>query len=87
MRRLVDRMILAGEQAPVAFAARRGCWPGARRTQSCAFVEALRDARWQMLALRAHFDRDRGAEFDDPGEYAPLARRAVAVRARITEPF
>jgi hypothetical protein len=35
-----------------------------------SFVEALREARRQMMALRAHFDRERGAGtvFDDPAE-------------------
>ena len=64
--------MLAGVQAPIAYAGRRGCWPGARGTQSCAL--SLRGARWQMVALQAHFDRDRGAGFDDPAEM----RRSLA---------
>jgi hypothetical protein len=86
MRRLVDRMILAGEQAPVAF----GC--KARmlaRRQEDAVAHFCRGLARRTLAdhgVASAFDGDPGAGFDDPGEYARLARRAVAVRARITEP-
>jgi hypothetical protein len=44
----------------------------ARRQENAVarFAEALRDARWQMMALRAHFDPDSvpGPTFDDPAE-------------------
>jgi|SRR5271167_3510496 len=44
----------------------------ARRQEDAVlrFVEALRDARWQMMALRARFDADSrdGPTFDNPAE-------------------
>jgi hypothetical protein len=58
IRKLVGR-ILAGIQgaSPVV---RRKAHALARRQEDAVvrFVEALRDARWQMMALRAHFDPD-----------------------------
>jgi hypothetical protein len=57
MRRLVDR-ILAGALA--------------RRQEDAVsrFVEALRDARWQMMALRANFEADSrdGPTFNNAAE-------------------
>jgi hypothetical protein len=70
MRRLVDRILAGARDADPAIGRRAR---GLARLQEDAvlrFVEALRDARWQMMALRANFGPDSGSgpAFDDPAE-------------------
>ncbi len=86
MRKLIDRILAAVRDAdPVA---RRKGRALARRQEDTVlrFVEALRDARWQMMALRAHFDSDsrNGPDFRQSGGAAPLPRRFLT-RIRIAD--
>ena len=70
MRRLTDR-ILAGARDADRMIGRRARVLARRQEDAVLrFVEALRDARWQMMALRAHFDPDArdGPTFDDLAE-------------------
>jgi hypothetical protein len=70
MRKLVDRILSAACDAP-PFARRKARALVRRQEDAVArFVEALRDARWQTMALRAQFDPDAatGPVFDDPAE-------------------
>jgi hypothetical protein len=70
MRRLIDR-ILAGERdADPAIGRRARALARRQEDAVLRFVEALRDARWQMMALRAHFDGDprNGPTFDNPAQ-------------------
>jgi hypothetical protein len=70
MRKLVDRIVAGLASAKPAV--RRKARALARREEDAVvrFVEALRDARWQMMALRAQFDPDSrtGETFDNPAE-------------------
>jgi hypothetical protein len=76
MRKLVDRILASAHGASLVI--RRRARALARRQEDAVvrFVEALRDARWQMMALRANFDREigTGVVFDDPAEM----RRSLA---------
>jgi hypothetical protein len=70
MRRLIDH-ILAGERdADPAIGRRARALSRRQEDAVLRFVEALRDARWQMMALRAHFDAVSPSRpvFDDPAE-------------------
>lgn len=69
-RRLVGRILSAVQDGSPALT--RHARALARRQEDAAlrFVEALRDARWQLMALRAHSDpaSRRGPTFTDPDE-------------------
>jgi hypothetical protein len=69
-RRLVDHILSAMQDASPALARRARSLARRQEDAALRFVEALRDARWQVMALRAQFDpasRD-GPIFTDPDE-------------------
>jgi hypothetical protein len=70
IRKLVDRILtFSRDTEPVIVRRARGM--GRRQEDAVArFVEALRDARWQAMAARAHFDPGSlaGPVFDNPTE-------------------
>jgi hypothetical protein len=70
MRRLVDRILAGARDADPASGRRARALARRQEDAVLRFVEALRDARWQMMALRAHFDADSrdGPTFDNPAE-------------------
>lgn len=70
MRRLVDRILAGARDADPAIGRRARALARRQEDAVLRFVEALRDARWQMMALRAHFDVDsrNGPTFDSPTE-------------------
>ena len=70
MRRLVDRILAGARDADPAIGRRARALARRQEDAVLRFVEALRDARWQMMALRAHFDADSGEGpiFDNPAE-------------------
>jgi len=70
MRRLVDRILAGARDADPAIGRRARALARRQEDAVLRFVEALRDARWQMIALRAHFDVDsrNGPTFDSPTE-------------------
>jgi hypothetical protein len=70
LQKLVNRILeFARDAEPATSRRARGM---ARRQENAVarFVEALRDARWQAMALRAHFapDPSTGPVFDNPEE-------------------
>ena len=80
IRKLVDRILasLALVRDGDSAFARRARGMARREAEAVArFAEALRDARWQMMALRAHFSADArsGPSFEDP---AALRRHLAA---------
>ena len=58
MRKLVDRILAGARDADPASGRRARVLARRQEDAVLRFVEALRDARWQMMALRAHFDAD-----------------------------
>jgi hypothetical protein len=70
MRRLIDRILAGAHDADPAIGRRARALARRQEDAVLRFVEALRDARWQMMALRAHFDIDSrsGPTFDNPAE-------------------
>jgi hypothetical protein len=58
MRRLVDRILAGAHDADPAIGRRARALARRQEDAVLRFVEALRDARWQMMALRAHFEAD-----------------------------
>jgi hypothetical protein len=56
MRRLIDRILAGAHDADPAIGRRARALARRQEDAVLRFVEALRDARWQMMALRAHFD-------------------------------
>jgi hypothetical protein len=70
MRRLVDRILAGAHDADPAIGRRARALGRRQEDAVLRFVEALRDARWQMMALRAHFEADSrdGPTFDNPAE-------------------
>jgi hypothetical protein len=69
MRRLIDRILAGARDANPAIARRARALASRQGDAVLRFVEALRDARWQMMALRAHFDpaSRNGPTFDKNG--------------------
>ncbi len=70
IQKLVDRILTFIRDAGPGIT-RRARSMGRRQKDAVArFVEALRDARWQAMASRAHFDPDSrsGPVFDDAAE-------------------
>ena len=70
MRRLADRILAGARDADPAIGRRARALARRQEDAVLRFVEALRDARWQMMALRARFDADSrdGPTFDNPAE-------------------
>jgi hypothetical protein len=70
MRRLVDRILAGARDADPAIGRRARALARRQEDAVLRFVEALRDARWQMMALRANFEADSrdGRTFDNPAE-------------------
>jgi hypothetical protein len=70
MRKLVDRILAGARDADPASGRRARVLARRQEDAVLRFVEALRDARWQMMALRAHFDADSrtGPIFFNPAE-------------------
>jgi len=70
MRRLIDLILAGARDADPAIGRRARALTRRQEDAVLRFVEALRDARWQMMALRAHFDPDSrgGQTFDNPAE-------------------
>jgi hypothetical protein len=70
MRKLVDRILAGARDADPAISRQPRALTRRQEDAVVRFVEALRDARWQMMALRAHFDPDyrNGPIFDNPAE-------------------
>jgi hypothetical protein len=70
MRRLVDRILAGARDADPAIGRRARALARRQEDAVLRFVEALRDARWQMMAMRAQFDVDSrsGPTFDNPAE-------------------
>jgi hypothetical protein len=70
MRKLVDRILAGARDADPAISRQARALTRRQEDAVVRFVEALRDARWQMMALRAHFDPDyrNGPTFDNPAE-------------------
>lgn len=70
MRKLVDRILAGTRDADPAIGRRARTLARRQEDVVLRFVEALRDARWQMMALRAHFapDARSGPSFDNPAE-------------------
>jgi hypothetical protein len=70
MRRLVDRILAGARDADPAIGRRARALARRQEDAVLRFVEALRDARWQMMALRAHFEADSrdGPTFNNPAE-------------------
>lgn len=70
IRRLVDRILSGVRDVDPAVARRARTLARRQEDAVLRFVEALRDARWQMMASRSHFEPEaaRGPTFDNPVE-------------------
>jgi hypothetical protein len=77
-QKLVDRLLIFVRDAEPTVARRAGEMTRREEDAVVRFVEALRDARWQAMALRAHSapDARTGPVFDNP---EGLRRYLVAV--------
>jgi hypothetical protein len=72
IRRLVDRILLLARRAEPRSGRRAQTLARRQEDAVIRFIEALRDARWQAMAMRAHVD--------DASHIGPIFADAAALR-------
>jgi hypothetical protein len=84
IQKLVERILMFIHDSEPGIA-RRARGMGRRQEDAVArFVEALRDARWQAMAARAHFEPDSlaGPVFDNTAELRRYLAKALNANSR-----